>query len=653
MKSLLYCLCLVSLLFANVSLPSVFNSHMVLQRDQSVSIWGSANEGETVYVQFNGQTKKTTASGGNWSVTLNAMSAGGPFDMVITGNNRITLTDVMVGEVWHCAGQSNMDTRMNYTEYPNLADSITTANYPSIRYITMRQPGQTIQWQNVTPRTVGSMSATAYFFSRKLSAELNGIAVGVVITAVGGTTIDQWIDPSEVSKDADLSSMSTAGTMYTAWVAPVIGYGIKGTVWLQGENDAARSALAPHYGKRLEILVRSWRQVWNMPKMPFIVAGLCHKGAMQTSTGEKSNQAMVRAAQSEVSDTTDQVWHSVLVDLGEENTWHYSQKPEAGRRLGVLALGSTYGQAGFAYLNPQIKQVLAQDDQVKVVVETHGQTLKTSNAQAPAGFELSLDGNTWQWASAASIHNDTILLTSPIINPGYIRYAWANSPPVNTYGENHLPLTPYADTISAPKTDCNGQENGSAFLDLCDQCVSGNTGLNPCQLITQGEDYCQADGVFEETNKGFDGNGYVNLNNAEDASILFHLSSTKAGETTLSIRFANGSANARPMKLYLNNELHSTIEFASTGSWTHWQSTSVSLVLQAGINALKLASTTSEGGPNIDAIATADSGLSVGSCQEDPTILGLPARSNLLQPAAWSRAYDLMGRTQCMEKIHD
>jgi sialate O-acetylesterase len=171
-NTLQYLLIIITTLSADVTLPTIFGSHMVLQRNQTIKIWGQATNGESVQVQINGQTKVTTATQGKWSIYLDAMNAGGPYELKVQGNNQITLTDVMIGEVWHAAGQSNMDTRMNYWEYPNLSDSIKTANYPHLRYITMRQPGQTIQWQNVTPSTVGSMSATAYFMGKELLSNL-------------------------------------------------------------------------------------------------------------------------------------------------------------------------------------------------------------------------------------------------------------------------------------------------------------------------------------------------------------------------------------------------------------------------------------------------------------------------------------------------
>lgn len=435
---------------AKVATGAVFGSHMVLQRGSAVPVFGTGASGETVTVTFNGQTKTaTTSSAGKWSLALDAMNAGGPFAMTIKGSsgNSLSYTDVMVGEVWHCAGQSNMDTRMAYSEYPNLADSIKTANYPNLRYITMRQPNQTIQWQQVNPTSVASMSATGYFFGRQLLDNLKGVAVGIVNTSVGGTVIKQWLDPATLAATADLAGDADAGAMYNSWVAPVVGYGVKGTVWLQGENDASSSALTPAYNRRLEALIKGWRKVWSQPSMPFLVAGLCHKGAMQTAI-ETSNQASVRESQRAVTDTMVNSWLSVLVDLGADATWHYPQKPQAGRRLGLLARGAVYKEAGFVYQSPRPVQCFKKGNSIAVVFDSRGSTLKLSSGAAPTGFSLAAGTGAYSWAATASLKGDTVYLTTALANPTQVRFAWANQPITNLFSVAGFPASPFQMAIA-------------------------------------------------------------------------------------------------------------------------------------------------------------------------------------------------------------
>lgn len=454
MRRSIACLAILALLpacvGAKVATGTVFGSHMVLQRGVAVPVFGTGTSGETVTVTFNGQTKTaTTSSAGKWSLTLDAMPAGGPFAMTIkgSGGNTLNYTDVMVGEVWHCAGQSNMDTRMAYSEYPNLADSIKTANYPNLRYITMRQPNQTIQWQQVNPASVASMSATGYFFGRHLLDNLKGVAVGIVNTSVGGTVIKQWLDPATLTATADLAGDADAGTMYNSWVAPVAGYGVKGTVWLQGENDASSSALTPAYNRRLEAMIKGWRKAWNMPNMPFLVAGLCHKGGMQTAI-ETSNQAVVRESQRTVTDTMANSWLSVLVDLGADATWHYPQKPAAGRRLGLLARGAVYRETGFVYQSPRPVQCFRKGTSIAVVFDSRGSSLKLSSGTAPTGFSLASGAGAYTWASTAMLKGDTVFLTTALSNPTHVRFAWANQPIMNLFSAAGLPASPFQMAIS-------------------------------------------------------------------------------------------------------------------------------------------------------------------------------------------------------------
>lgn len=435
---------------AAVATGKVFGNHMVLQRGAPIPVFGTAAANEAVSVSLNGQTVSGKADGaGKWKVSLPAMTAGGPFTLTIKGANTLTYTDVMVGEVWHCAGQSNMDTRMNYGEYPNLADSIKTANYPKLRYITMRQPGQTIQWQQVTPTTVGSMSATGYFFGRDLLDNLGGVAVGIVNTSVGGTTIRQWLDPGTLAATPDLATDALAGVMYTEWIKPVEGYGVKGSVYLQGENDASSSALVGAYGRRLASLIPGWRKAWNQPDMPFLIAGLCHKGVLQAAAGESSNEALVREFQRGVTDTTRLSWLSVLVDLGDDVTWHYPQKPQAGKRLGMLARGAVYRQTGFVFQSPRPTSCFRRGNTIAIPWDTRGSSLRISSGSSPTGFQVAGSDNKWTWASGATLKGDTVFLTTSLTNPTQVRHAWANQPIMNLWSAAGFPATPFQMAITA------------------------------------------------------------------------------------------------------------------------------------------------------------------------------------------------------------
>ena len=437
-----------------------FGSHMVLQRGMKVPVWGKGSASEAVTVTFNGQSKAaTTASNGTWKVLLDPMVAGGPYTLTAKGSSTVTFTDVMVGEVWQCAGQSNMDTRMNYSEYPNLADSITKANYPLLRYVTMRQPNQTIQWQTVTPTSVGSLSATGYFFGRNLLDNLKGVAVGLVVTAVGGTTIAQWMDDESIAADAGLKADATSGTMYTEWVKPVVGYAIAGTAWYQGENDCS-GGLQAYYAARLPLLLKGWRKQWGQGDFPFLVAQLAFAHAKQTAAGGTSNYATVRDAQRATVATSANAWLSVNIDIGSTTTLHYPDKPIAGKRLGMLARGAVYNESGLTHWqSPQPVGAWLSGSTARVLFDKTGTGLSTDDGQAPSGFELAGSDNSWVWGTATRKGDTIDVSSSSISKPTQIRYAWSDNPIRNLRNSALLPATPfYLKLGSAPPASIQAKE---------------------------------------------------------------------------------------------------------------------------------------------------------------------------------------------------
>lgn len=650
MRSVTWMLVLCSLAFATVEVKIPFASHMVLQRRQNVPVWGTASAGEAVTVTLAGITQKATANGsGSWRVLFPAMEAGGPYNMVFKGTNTITLSDVMVGEVWHCAGQSNMDTRMNYYEYPLLADSITKANYPLLRYVTLRQPGQTIQWQQVNPTSVAALSATGYFFGRELLDNLDGVAVGLVVTAVGGTVIEQWLDPATKAADAALANDASAGSMYTEWIQPVEGFAVKGTVWLQGENNTRSSNYAT-YGARLAKMIPGWRKAWGQNEMPFLVAGLCYKGTLQTTAGESSNEASIRDMQRVVTDTLAHTWLAVLLDLGSETTWHYPQKPEAGKRLGRLARGALYGHTGFGFLSPRPQTIFRRANQIVIPFDTRGGTLELNSGHAPTGFALAGTDNNWSWASSATLKGDTVFLTTSLGAPTQVRYAWANQPLMNLVSDNNLPATPFQLPISNdPAISSSSSGSGSSSSEASSS--SAFPIIEQASFI-QGENFCTAQGVSENSNMNYAGSGYLNFTNSDASHAEFITKIEYPQSSLVTFRFANGGATSRNLSIALNgNIVLGDLAFPHTGSWTQWQTVSVSLNFAAGRSLIGLQSLTSDGGPNLDWIAFEQEGFQVAPCSEPPVeetlVLIHPNRytSPTLFKNESGHFYNLLGRS--------
>jgi sialate O-acetylesterase len=426
---------------ANVSVSNAFSNHMVLQRGMAAPIWGKADAGEQVAVTFRGQSKTAaTGSDGKWTVAIDPLAAGGPFDLVIKGKNTVTVTDVMVGEVWQCAGQSNMDTRMSY--YANYADSVRAANLPNLRYYTLRQPGQVTKWQVVTPGTVGDLSALGFFFGKEIQKSQN-VPVGLVVTAVGGTFISQWLDPASLAADAVLKSNGDTanGNMYDQWVAPVVGFGLRGTVWIQGEQDRT-SALAPLYRDRFQALIKGWRKAWGQGDFPFYFLQLANYSTVQTDANENSTSSVIREAQ-RLALNLPQTAMAVAIDIGDVTELHFPDKRDAGMRLALPAKALLYGQTDLVYSGPMYATKSIEGAKIHLRFGQLGGGLVAKGGGSLKGFAIAGSDGKFVWAEAA-IHGDTITVSSAqVTQPTQVRYDWGGNPTGNLYNAEGLPASPF------------------------------------------------------------------------------------------------------------------------------------------------------------------------------------------------------------------
>jgi sialate O-acetylesterase len=423
---------------AAVTVKPPFASSMVLQRDMAVPIWGTASGGEQVSVTVASQTKSVIASdNGKWSLKLDPMPAGGPYVVTIKGTNTVTLEDVYVGEVWQAAGQSNMDTRLSF--YSSLASEVSKANHPLLRYYTLRQPGQTTTWEVVSPSTAGPLSALAYFFGKEIQ-EKTGVAVGLVVTAVGGTKISSWLDPATLSAHPEVKD-SDRGSMWNSWVAPVVGYGLRGTIWFQGEQNA-NGMDAPSYGERFNWLIHGWRAAWGQGDFPFFFGQLSNIHDAQTDPNNDSPVATVREGQ-RLALALPSTAMSVNMDIGVANDWHFPNKPEAGHRLALPARAKVYGETGLVYSGPFYRSKSIVASQVTLSFDHVGSGLVAKDGGPLKGFAIAGATGSWVWADA-TISGDTVVVSSPSVpSPTRVRYAWGDNPVFSLYNEEGLPAMPF------------------------------------------------------------------------------------------------------------------------------------------------------------------------------------------------------------------
>lgn len=463
---------------AEVAVKPPFASSMVLQREMSVPIWGTASAGEQVTVSLSSQTKTVTApADGKWSVKLDPMPAGGPYVVTIKGNNTVTLRDVHVGEVWQAAGQSNVDTRLNF--YSGLADEISKANHPLLRYYTLRQPGQTTTWEVVSPQTAGPLSALAYFFGKEIQ-EKTGMAVGLVVTAVGGTKISSWLDPATLSAHPEVKD-SDRGSMWNSWVAPVAGYGLRGTIWFQGEQNA-NGTDAPSYGERFNWLIHGWRAAWGQGDFPFFFGQLSNIHDPQTDPNNNSPVATVREGQ-RLALALPGTAMSVNMDIGVANDWHFPNKPEAGHRLALAARAKIYGETGLVHSGPFYASKSISGDKVTLSFDHVGSGLVARSAEPLKGFAIAGAAGNWVWADA-TISGNTVVVSSPSVpSPTRVRYAWGDNPVFSLYNMEGLPATPFtteSPDVVPPGTGgmagAGGSTDGGAGMAAGGVAVGGGAG---------------------------------------------------------------------------------------------------------------------------------------------------------------------------------
>jgi sialate O-acetylesterase len=483
--------------WADVKLPAIFSSHMVLQRDQKDRVWGWAEPGEEVTVKIAGQSLATKARpDGAWQVTLEPMPAGGPHVLSIQGKNSVELNDVMVGEVWICSGQSNMQWGVGGSRDADL--EIATAKYPNIRLITVpnfgtQEPQKDFRgaWQTCRPETVGGFSAVGYFFGRQLHQTL-GVPVGLINDSWGGSACEAWIardvlaaDPKfdrmlkrweQVEKDyprvkaeydSTLAEWKIAAkrakdegkqqprapsnpewtmngnfrpaNIYNGVLKPTIGYGIRGVIWYQGESNAGK---AYQYRDLFPLMIKSWRDEWGQGDFSFYWVQLADF-LPESKDPRESGWAELREAQTMTMSRLPKTGEAVIIDLGEAQDIHPRNKQDVATRLARWALAKDYGLK-IPYHSPAYQSMEKDGSKVVLHFEHTGGGLKAADVPELHGFAIAGNDHKFVNAKAKIVGPGTIEVWSDQVSePAAVRYAWADNPVCNVYSKEGLPLTPF------------------------------------------------------------------------------------------------------------------------------------------------------------------------------------------------------------------
>ncbi len=449
-KNIIVCLLVFVLLpgfvFAKVKLPSFFSDGMVLQQQTNAAIWGWASPAAEIKITTSWNKKNYTIKAndqGKWNVQIITPSAGGPYTIIVSDGEPVILNNILIGEVWLCGGQSNMEMAMKgYKDQPIIGsnDAIFNSTNDQIRIYTVpraverqiKDTSKSSAWKNANPVNISNFSATAYYFGRLLQQQLK-IPVALINVSYGGSPAEAFMSAESLKAFPEIAvplatgteklNNKNATTLYNGMIHPISGYTIKGCIWYQGESNYDRP---DQYQKLFPAMVQFWRNEWGQGNFPFYFAQIApYDNSMypQGKTNPRINSALLRDAQRKALAAIPGGYMVVLMDAGEEKSIHPANKEIVGKRFAYLALGDSYAFKGFAYQSPLFDSLLINGSIATIKFKNAGNGL-TSFGKPITQFEIAgADKNFYP--AQAIISRGTILVSSPqVATPVAVRYAF-------------------------------------------------------------------------------------------------------------------------------------------------------------------------------------------------------------------------------------
>ncbi|MDD3430687.1 MAG: sialate O-acetylesterase [Bacteroidales bacterium] len=460
---LILCFVLPEKAEAKLRLPAFISSNMVLQQKQEIKLWGWSDPDIQIKIKAswsNKQVKIRTNPEGYWESKLNTPAAGGPYTILLDDGEKLLLENILIGELWFCSGQSNME--MPLKGYPaqgiegSLQDILQSED-EQLRLFTVKRAALASeakdvqgQWQEASPQTTANFSATAYYFGRYLR-ELLGVPVGLINSSLGGSFIEAWMSAESLKGLSDLpvpltqeevrSSNRTATALYNGMVHPFLGINIKGCIWYQGESNTDR----PESFKELFVqMVSSWRKEWGIGEFPFYYCQIApYDYSLIRSKGEKVvNSALIREAQAQAEDLIPNCGMAVLMDAGLISDIHPRKKQQAGERLAVLALSGTYGLKDPEFRSPRYALCEQRDSVLVLSFDRAGLGLDRTTGSLKHFWIAGRDKVFYP--AQAKINRDKIQLWSASVpQPVAARYAFDNCSEGDLFGVNGQPVSSF------------------------------------------------------------------------------------------------------------------------------------------------------------------------------------------------------------------
>ncbi len=482
---------------ANVRMPAVFGNNMVLQQKTEIVVWGWAEPGEKIKIKGSWNRTKSKSvradKDGKWSVKIKTSRAGGPFKLEIKGKNTICFNNVMLGEVWLCSGQSNMQWPVWRSN--NAEKEIAAANLPNLRLFDVKReiadkPKKDCvgNWIECSPETISNFSAAAYFFGRELNRKLD-VPVGLLLSCWGGTQAENWMPIETLESNNDFipileryqsnilcyaenkkeydevvlpawqKQVKKAGLkktpspkkpnppidwtkhprrpngLYNAMIAPIIPFTIKGVIWYQGESNCSR---AHQYQTLFPALINSWRKVWSQGDFPFYYVQI----APYRYTKDRSwASCELREAQLMALSVTN-TGMAVTMDIGNVKDIHPKNKQEVGKRLSLWALAKDYGYTNIVYSGPIYKSMKIEGDKIRLFFDYAGPGL-VAKAGHLNHFTIAAADKKFVEAKA-EIQGNTLVVSNPKIKkPVAVRYGWTDTAEPNLFNKKSLPASSF------------------------------------------------------------------------------------------------------------------------------------------------------------------------------------------------------------------
>lgn len=485
---------------ANVKPHALCSEGMVLQQKSEVKIWGTANAGEAVTVTFRDQQAGTrTGKQGRWSVIIKTGDAGGPFEMTIAGNNTITYKNVLVGEVWVCSGQSNMEWSVGGCDKSDKDYAFGAPHNPMLRMFQVKRSPSPWpltdtagSWVESDPKVIGGWTAAGYFFGRDLQEKLK-VPVGLIQSAWGGTRAEAWTSPQAlmnspeykaefhswqnqlaITPDEKAMHPNAPAVLYNGMIYPILNYRIQGAIWYQGESNAGK---AYAYRTLFPMMIQDWRQKWNQPDFPFYFVQLAPFTSLHKMPGP-SAWAELREAQL-MTLKLPNTGMAVITDYGNEHDIHPTPKRPVGERLALLARAKTYGEK-VEYSGPQYQamkiegnkailtfdhvdgglvahEMVPTDERTDNAGNTHAAWRVKSGSEGAQllGFTIAGKDQVFHPAKAEISGKHVIVSSDAVPEPVAVRYGWADHPLCNLFNRAGLPASPFRTddfpALTAPK----------------------------------------------------------------------------------------------------------------------------------------------------------------------------------------------------------